>query len=74
MRVSYVVKELVSVWLADREPVVHVLAVGAGVRELLETLAALERLLAGVQPLVFSQVVLMLESLRTFQAFVRSLA
>lgn len=64
---------LVPVGLAYREPVVHVLAVGAGVGELLEALEALEGLLAGVQSLVLRQVVLMLESLWAHLAFVRSL-
>lgn len=53
---------------------VHVLAVGAGVRELLEALAALEGLLAGVQSLVLGQVVLVLERFWAFQALVRTLA
>ena len=39
------------------------LAVGARVGEALAALAALERLLAGVQPLVLGQVVLVLERL-----------
>jgi len=43
--------------------VVHVLAVGAAVREALAALAARERLLARVQPLVLGQVVLVLEGL-----------
>jgi len=33
---------------------IHVLAIGAGVREALEALGALEGLFAAVQPLVFS--------------------
>lgn len=65
---------LLPVGFADCEPVVHVLAVGAGVRELLEALAALEGLLAGVQPLVLGQMVLVLERFWTFQALVWSLA
>lgn len=44
---------LIPVGLADSEPVVHVLTVRAGVRELLEALAALEGFFTGVQPLVF---------------------
>lgn len=49
---------------------VHVLAVGAGVGELLEALAALEGLLAGVQALVLREVVLVLERLRALHALV----
>lgn len=64
---------LLPIGLADSEPVVHVLAVGAGVRELLEALAALEGLLAGVQPLVLGQVVLVLERFWALQALVWSL-
>ena len=52
---------------------VHVLAVGARVREALETLLTLERLLAAVQPFVFGQVVLVLERFRAHLALVRSL-
>lgn len=65
---------LLPVGFADSEPVVHVLAVRTGVRELLEALAALERLLAGVQPLVLGQVVLMFERLWALQALVWTLA
>lgn len=65
---------LIPVRLADRESMVHVLAVGAGVRELFQALAALERLLARVQPLVLRQVVFVLERFRTLQALVRTLA
>lgn len=64
---------LVSVRLADRKPVVHVLAIGAGVRELLEALAALERFLAGMQPLVLGEVMLVLKRFRALQTLVRSL-
>jgi hypothetical protein len=53
--------------------VVHVLAVRAGVGELLEALKALERLLPGVEALVLRQVVLMLERFRTHFALVRAL-
>lgn len=56
---------LLPIGLADSEPVVHVLAVGAGVRELLEAFAALEGFFAGVQPFVLCQVVLVLESFGT---------
>ena len=52
---------------------VDVLAVGAGVREALEALGALKRLLARVQPLVLRQVVLVLERLVAVGALVRSL-
>lgn len=64
----------VPVGLAVRVAVVHVLAVRTGVGESLQTLAALERLLAAVQPLVFRQVVLVFERLRTFDALVGTLA
>jgi hypothetical protein len=64
---------LVPVGFADGEAVVHVLTVGARVGELLEALAALERLLAGVQPLVLRQVVLVLEGLWALHALVRPL-
>lgn len=67
------VASLVSVGLADGEAVVHVLAVGARVRELLEALAALVGLLPRVQPLVLRQVVLVLEGLRALHALVRTL-
>lgn len=57
---------LISVGLADGEPVVHVLTVGARVRELLEALAALEGFLTGMEPLVFSQMMFVFECLRAF--------
>lgn len=57
---------LIPVGLAYGEPMVHVLTVGARVRELLEALAALEGLLTGVEPLVFRQVMFVFECLRTF--------
>lgn len=46
--------QLVSVRFAVAVPVIHVLRVRAGVGEALEALAALERLLARVESLVFS--------------------
>jgi hypothetical protein len=52
---------------------VHVLAVGAGVGEPLQTLLALERLFAAMQSLVFRQVVLVLEGFRAHVALVRAL-
>lgn len=52
---------------------IHVLTVGAGVREALEALGALEGLFAAVQPFVFSQVMLVLERSWTLHAFVRPL-
>ena len=52
---------------------VDVLAVGARVREPLEALGALEGLLAGVQPPVLRQVVLVLERLVAVAALVRTL-
>lgn len=52
---------------------IHVLAIGAGVREALEALGALEGLFAAVQPLVFSQMMLVLERSWTLHAFVRPL-
>lgn len=61
---------LFSVGLAVRVTVVHVLAVGAGVREALEALGALEGLFAAVQPLVFSQMMLVLERSWTLHAFI----
>lgn len=64
----------IPVRLAVRVAVVHVLAVRARVGEPLQALAALEGLFAGVEPLVFRQVVLVLERLRTFEAFVGALA
>ena len=60
------ISRLIPVGLADGEPVVHVLAVGARVRELLEAFAALEGLLTSVEPLVFRQVMFVFESLRAF--------
>lgn len=57
------IQVLIPVGLADGEPVVHVLAVGAGMGELLEALEALEGFLAGVEALVLGQVVLVLERL-----------
>lgn len=55
------------------ESVIHVLAVGSGVREALETLFALEWFFAAVQALVFGQVVFVLEGLAAQFALVRSL-
>ncbi len=52
---------------------VDVLAVGARMREALEALGALERLLPGVQALVLRQVVLVLESLVAVRTLVRPL-
>lgn len=52
---------------------VHVLAVGARVREAFETLLALERLFAAVQPFVLGQVVLMFECFWTHVTLVRTL-
>lgn len=52
---------------------VHVLAIGAGVREALEALGALEGLFAAVQPFMFSQMMLVLERSGTLHAFVRPL-
>lgn len=49
---------------------IHMLAVGAGVREALEALGALKRLFAAMQPLVFSQMMLVLERSWTLHAFV----
>ena len=61
------------VGLAVGEPVVDVLAVGAGVGEALEALGALEGLLAGVEPAVLGEVVLVLERLVAVRALVRPL-
>jgi hypothetical protein len=52
------------------ESVVHMLRIGARVREPFETLATLERFLAAVQTLVFLQVVLVFECLTTLLALV----
>ena len=52
---------------------VDVLAVGAGVGEALEALGALEGLLAGVEPAVLGEVVLVLEGLVAVGALVRPL-
>ena len=52
---------------------VHVLAVGARVREAFQTLLALERLLSAVQPLMLRQVVLVFESFRAHVTLVRPL-
>jgi len=49
---------------------IHVLAIGAGVREALEALGALEGLFAAVQPFVFSQMMLVLERSWTLRTFV----
>ena len=49
---------------------IHVLTVGARMGEALETLLALERLLAAVQALVLRQVVLVLESFGAHVALV----
>lgn len=64
---------LLSVGLAVRVPVVHVLAVRTRMGEPLQALAALERLLAAVQTLVLGQMVLVLEGFRTLVALVRPL-
>lgn len=61
---------LFSVGLAVRITMIHVLAVGAGVGEALEALGALEGLFAAVQPLVFSQMMLVLERSWTLHTFV----
>lgn len=61
------------VGLAVRVSVVHVLAVGSGVRESFEAFATLEWFLAAVQPLVLCQVVFVLEGLWTLDALVRAL-
>ncbi|KYN33792.1 hypothetical protein ALC56_11868 [Trachymyrmex septentrionalis] len=61
---------LFSVRFAIRITMIHVLAVGAGVREALEALGALEGLFAAVQPLVFSQMMLVLERSWTLHTFV----
>lgn len=52
---------------------IHVLAVGAGVREALEALGALKGLFAAVQSLVFGQMMLMFERPWALHAFVRPL-
>lgn len=52
---------------------VHVLTIGARVREAFQTLLALERLLAAVQPFVLGQVVLMFECFWTHVTLVRTL-
>lgn len=64
----------IPVRLAVRVAMVHVLAVRARVGEPLQALATLEGLLAAVQALVLRQVVLVLERLRTLEAFVGTLA
>lgn len=61
---------LFSVGLTVRITMIHVLAVGAGVREALEALGALEGLFAAVQTLMFSQVMLVLERSWTLHTFV----
>ena len=48
------------------------LAVGSRMRKPFETLWTLEGLLSGVKPFVFSEVVLVLESLVTVRALVRT--
>jgi hypothetical protein len=66
--------ELLPVWLAVRVPVVHVLRVAARVAEPLQTLVALEWFLSAMEALVFREVVLVLERLIAYVAFVRALA
>lgn len=61
---------LFSVGLAVRITMIHVLAIGAGVREALEALGTLEGLFAAVQSFVFSQMMLVLERSWTLQTFV----
>lgn len=61
---------LFSIGLAVRITMIHVLAIGAGVREALEALGALEGLFAAVQPFVFSQMMLVLERSWTLRTFV----
>lgn len=63
----------VPVGFAVRVAVVHVLAVGTGMGEPLQTFAALEWFLAAVQPLVLREVVLVLEGLWTLDALVGTL-
>lgn len=67
-------EDLLSVRLAIGVTVVHVLAVGSRVAETLQTFAALEGLLAAVQPFVFRQVMLVLEGLGALITFVRTLS
>lgn len=64
---------LFSIRLAVRETMIHVLAVGTGVREALEALGALKGLFAAVQSLVFGQMMLMFERPWALHAFVRPL-
>ena len=64
---------LVSVWFAVRESVVNMLTVGARVRESFEAFWTLERFFSGVKSSVLGQVMLVLESLVTVAAFMRSL-
>lgn len=64
---------LFSVRLAVRVTMIHVLAVRARVREALQALGALEGLFPAVQPLVFGQMVLVLERPCALHAFVRPL-
>lgn len=64
---------LLSVRFAVGVSMVHVLAVGAGVREAFEAFAALEGFFSRVQSLVFSQMVLMFEGFWAFLAFVWAL-
>lgn len=52
---------------------IHVLAVGARVREALEALGALEGFFAAVQSLMFGQMMLVLERPWALYAFVRPL-
>lgn len=67
-------RELISVRFADCEPMVHMLTVGAGVGELLEALTALEGFFSGVEPLVFGEMMLVLERFRALDALVWSLS
>lgn len=53
---------------------IHVLTVRARMRETFQAFAALERFFAGVQSLVFGQMMLVLKCFRTFDALVWTLA
>lgn len=65
--------QLLSVRLAVRVPVVHVLGIRARVREAFQTLGALEWFFPGVQTFVLGQVVFVFERFAAHVTFVRSL-
>ena len=64
--------DLISIRFAIRETVIYMLAVRAGVGKPFQTLWTLKRLLPGMKPFVFGEVMFVLESLVTVCALIRT--